>query len=301
MIMNKIIQGDCLEQLKKMKPKSIDVVLTDPPYFLDKLDNQWDTKKVHNAKNLGVVTSLPAGMKFDKQQGLAFYHWYLKVSVQLYRVLKPGGFFFSFSSPRLYHRMVCAMEDAGFNIRDSFIWLYTRSQPKAMSLNHFIRKMDLPEDEKETLINSLDGWKTPQVKSCFEPIAMGQKPVEDTFLNNKINYDISLMNTKVTQGKSKKMFPSNVIQDKEISFYTDKVFLAEKPTKKEKGVNNVHKTVKPLSVCKYLIALTTTSNSIVLDPFMGSGTTILACQQLARKYIGIELNQKYIEIAQERL
>jgi len=118
---DKIICGDALKILSDFNDNSIDLVLTDPPYFLDKLDNNWDFNVVSNHKNQKVVKSLPAGMKLEKGQGLRFYEWYLKVSQQLYRVLKPGGFFFSFSSPRLYHRMASAIEDAGFFIRDCFI------------------------------------------------------------------------------------------------------------------------------------------------------------------------------------
>ena len=69
----------------------------------------------------------------------------LKISKEIFRILKPGGFFFSFASPRLYHRMTCAIDDAGFEIRDSFIWLYTQNQPKAMSLNHFVKRLDISE------------------------------------------------------------------------------------------------------------------------------------------------------------
>ncbi|HOV32845.1 MAG TPA: site-specific DNA-methyltransferase [Candidatus Hydrogenedens sp.] len=70
----------------------------------------------------------------------------------------------------------------------------------------------------------------------------------------------------------------------------------------EKGEFNTHKTVKPLAICEYIIALTTFSkDSIVLDPFIGSGTTAVAAKRLGRKFIGIDINQEYIEIAQKRL
>ena len=88
------------------------------------------------------------------------------------RVLKPGGFFFSFSSPRRYHRLTCAVEDSGFLIRDTFLWLYLQNQPKAMSLNHFIERMPIPHEAKESLKSRLDGWKTPQIRSCYEPIVV---------------------------------------------------------------------------------------------------------------------------------
>ncbi|MCZ0933494.1 MAG: site-specific DNA-methyltransferase, partial [Oligoflexia bacterium] len=81
----------------------------------------------------------------------------------------------------------------------------------------------------------------------------------------------------------------------------DKVFLVDKPNKHEKGSFNQHKTVKPLSLFKYLIKLTTKKGSLVLDPFMGSGTTALACKELERQFIGVEINKQYIETAIKRL
>lgn len=112
-----------------------------------------------------VVTSLPSGMRFQRSQSYEFYEWYLSVSRELIRVLKPGAFFFSFSAPRLYHRCASAIEDAGFDIKDLFIWIYTQNQPKAMSLNHVIDRLDLLDEEKENLKQYLSGWKTPQIKS----------------------------------------------------------------------------------------------------------------------------------------
>ena len=61
-----------------------------------------------------------------------------------------------------------------------FLWLYTQNQMKAMGVNHFIEKLELPTPQKETLKERLNGWKTPQVKSCFEPIVMAQKPTDGT-------------------------------------------------------------------------------------------------------------------------
>ncbi|PIU61545.1 MAG: site-specific DNA-methyltransferase [Armatimonadetes bacterium CG07_land_8_20_14_0_80_40_9] len=300
-MINKIILGDAFEILPKIEDSSIDLVLTDPPYFLDKMDNKWKHKTVSTITNYcHVVKSLPPGMKFDKEQGKRFYEWYFKISKELYRVLKPGGFFFSFSSPRLYHRMVSAIDDAGFLIRDCFIWLYTQNQPKAMSLNHFIDKLDCDEKSKIKLKERLDGWKTPQIKSCFEPVVMAQKECEKTFLNNMLKYNVGLLNTNVKIGED--MFPSNVITTQEMYEIIDKCFLLPKPTKEEKGEFNIHKTVKPLAICEYIINLTTFSeDAIVLDPFVGSGTTAVAAKKLGRKFIGIDTNPEYVEITLKRL
>lgn len=297
---NQIICADVWELLPKIESNSIDVVLTDPPYFLDKLDNNWDHHKVSNQSNQYVIKSLPAGMKFEREQGKRFYNWYLAISEEVFRVLKPGGFFFSFSSPRLYHRMACAIDDAGFEIRDAFIWLYTQNQAKAMGLGHLINKMEIDQRAKNKLKEKLDGWKTPQIKSCFEPIAMAQKPVDRTYLNNMLKHDVGLFNSEVKIGNN--MYPSNVFTVENMNELIDRTFLLPKPTKKEKGEYNTHKTVKPLAICEYLIKLSAFArDAVVLDPFVGSGTTAVAAKKLGKNYIGIDLNHEYVRIAEKRL
>lgn len=299
-MINQIIWGDARVILPTIESNSVDLVLTDPPYFLDKMDNNWKHETVASTKYEHVVTSLPPGMKFDREQGKRFYMWYLEISKELYRVLKPGGFFFSFASPRLYHRMACAVDDAGFLIRDCFMWLYTQNQPKAMSLNHFIDKLDSDEKTKMRLKEKLHGWKTPQIKSCFEPIVMAQKQYEGTLLNNMLKYNVGLLNTNVPVGQN--MFPSNVITTEEIDEVIDRCFLLPKPTKEEKGEYNIHRTVKPLAICEYIIQLSTFSpDAIVLDPFVGSGTTAVAAKKLGRRFVGIDSNREYVDIALKRL
>ncbi len=301
-LLDKITCGDALSLLPKLPEASVDVVLTDPPYFLDKLDNGWDQKKVsRRLKSQLVVTSLPAGMKFDREQGKRFYEWYSLVASQLFRVLKPGGFFFSFSSPRLYHRMASAVDDAGFEVRDMFLWLYTQNQMKAMGLEHFINKLRaLSLLEQEEMKNRLRGWKTPQVKSCFEPMVMAQKPTEGTYLSNMQKHRVGLINTNVRVGDG--MFPANVSTTERIHELLDRVFLLPKPSPEEKGAENIHETVKPLALCQYLIALTAfADDAVVLDPFVGSGTTAVAAKRLGKQFIGCDINSSYVEIARQRL
>ena len=297
---NKIICADTLELLPQIEDNSIDVVLTDPPYFLDKLDNNWDYEEVSNQNNQYTIKSLPAGMKFDREQGKRFYAWYLGISKEIFRILKPGGFFFSFSSPRLYHRMTSAIDDAGFEIRDAFMWLYTQNQAKAMGVDHFIKKMNIDEKAKEKIKERRNGWKTPQIKSCFEPIAMAQKSVDQTYLNNMLKNEVGLFNTNVRIGDN--MYPANVFTIDSINELIDRAFLLPKPTKKEKGDYNDHKTVKPLAICEYLIKLSAFSkNAVILDPFIGSGTTAIAAKKLGKNYIGIDANEKYVKISEKRL
>jgi len=79
-------------------------------------------------------------------------------------------------------------------------------------------------------------------------------------------------------------------------------FYCGKATKKERGPGNDHPTVKPLSLMKYLLMLLSTPDGgVILDPFLGSGTTALAAKQLGRRCIAIELDEHYCEIAARRL
>jgi len=76
--------------------------------------------------------------------------------------------------------------------------------------------------------------------------------------------------------------------------------LVSKPNKTEKGENNTHITVKPLSLMEHLIQLFSKKNALVVDPFLGSGTTALACKNTERRCIGIELNEEYYNICIKR-
>ena len=295
-LLNRIILGNAFEVIKQIEDNAIDLVLTDPPYFLDKLDQKWSHEDVIKGKSSsGVVKNLPIGMKFDPMQSYKAYDWFYEVSRELIRVLKPGGWLLAFSHPRLYHRFACAAEDAGFYLRDTFIWLYTQNQPKAFSLQHFLKD----EDKDKELIELLKVYKVPKVKSCFEPIIVAQKPPEGSLLENFKKYKVGLFNTSVNLGNNK--FIANVMSTVSIEPIIDKYFLVEKPTKEERGSYNDHPFVKPVSLCKKLIEITTLPDAIVFDPFMGSGTTILASILIGRRYIGVEVNEHYYKIASKRL
>ena len=278
--------GDCFEHLKNIPDASIDMCLTDPPYFLDSLGDDWDSKAVEaNKAKKGPVTSLPKGMKFDRQQGYKFQEFMNRVSAEVFRVLKPGGFFISFSAARLYHRMTVAVEDAGFEVRDMVGWTY-QGQAKAFSQDHIINKQkNLSDDEKQDLITQLRGWKTPQLKPCIEPMCLAQKPTDGIYIDNWQKHGIGLMNTEVSWDGS---FPGNIIP-------------CSKPTKNEKGDYNNHVSVKPVKLCEHLIKLFTQPNATVLDPFLGSGTTLVACENTDRNCIGFELSSEYFAIIQQRL
>jgi len=293
--LDKVLVGDARLLLPKLPADSVDLVLTDPPYFLDKLDDSWTPERAApKTYRRQQVHHLPPGMRFDPEQGRRLYEWYLPIARELLRILKPGGFFFTFASPRLFHRVACAVEDAGFHLRDTFLWVYTQSQPKAMGLHHFIERLALPDAEKARLHECLRGWKTPQVKSVYEPIIVAQKPYEGTLLENFLRHQVGLFQTSVRVGQG--MFPANLLLVEASETVMDRYFLIEK----DKTVVE-HPTAKPVRLCKYLIELSTVEGAVVLDPFLGSGSTAIAAKHSGRHYIGIEVNGEYAACAEKRL
>jgi len=389
---------DCLEGMKLLDDNSIDSIVTDPPYELGFMGKKWDST------------------------GIAYN---VDLWKECLRVLKPGGHLLAFGGTRTYHRMTCAIEDAGFEIRDCIQWLYGSGFPKSHDISKAIDKKAGVEreiigtyqhpDGKSRNINShksnkdariadqnwgmkqsgfqpitapatpeakqWDGWGT-ALKPANEPIVLARKPIggktiaenvlmwgtgginiddcriETDELKNKVwnngsqrvhtggsptgSKEFHYSNGCVT-GNSIGRFPANVILDEEAGKLLDeqsgilksgalkpyqenhqnassykmnryktfiqpaneggasRFFYCAKASKKERGEGNNHPTVKPVSLIKYLVTLVTPPDGVCLDPFMGSGTTAIACINTGRNFIGFELDKHYCEIANERI
>lgn len=273
---------NCLTGLLRLPADSVHFVTTDPPYFLDGMDGDWDKSKLQKRVKPGVIGGLPAGMKFEKAQGTRLREFMHEVAVQMHRVLKPGGFAAVFSQARLAYAIGAALDDAGFEVRDMLAWRY-EGQAKAFSQEHFIRKMNISRSEKERLTRALSGRKTPQLKPQFEPILLAQKPREGTFINNWLAHQTGLMSP--AQSIVGEGFPGTVIE-------------VPKP---KTGGQFGHMTVKPVLVMRQLIRLFTIEGQTVLDPFLGSGTTAVAAMNDNRHFIGFEIDGDYVKIAKERV
>jgi site-specific DNA-methyltransferase (adenine-specific) len=274
---------DCFEMLRNIKDESVDLVLTDPPYFIDGLGDEWNSNKIKiSSTKASVVGGMPVGMKFDKNQSKRFYEFSLKCFNEYLRILKPGGFAISFSQARLYHSMAYAAEIEGFEIRDMLGWCY-EGQAKAFSQDHFINKRkDLSESDKQYIIKKLNNRKTPQLKPMIEPMVLAQKTKEGTFVDNFLKYNTGLID--VSKSLNEK-FPGNL-------------FTCPKPKKSE---FNIHPTVKPLRLIQILIEIFTVEGAIVVDPFLGSGTTAISALKTNRNLIGSELSEEYFKIINKRI
>jgi site-specific DNA-methyltransferase (adenine-specific) len=410
---NQVLHGNSLEVLKTLEDNSVDSIVTDPPYELGFMGKKWDST------------------------GIAYN---VELWKECLRVLKPGGHLLAFGGTRTYHRMACAIEDAGFEIRDCIQWLYgsgfpkshdiskaidkklgaerkvvgkrvhptLKNPPKVKSKAYHVESLDSDKSMESWDITApatdesryWDGWGT-ALKPANEPIVLARKPLsEKTIADNVLKWGTGGLNIdgcRIESGGEHKRayqptnhergvygkqtafqpsnkegrFPANVILDEEAGRMLDeqsgitksggtttkgaknnwgnprtplnnippsvggasRFFYCAKASKKERNMGledmpevisndgrdetlasgnmphnrgnvpkkNHHPTVKPIKLMGYLITLITPPNGIVLDPFFGSGTTGIAAVNLGFNYIGIELDEQYVEIARRRI
>lgn len=272
---------DCRKGMTKIATQSVSLILTDPPYFLDGMDDSWDTNRIKSRQKKGVIGGLPVGMKFDKAQGQNLYRFLKPIAEQWKRIIKPGGFVLCFSHPRLSHRATLALEDAGFEIRDMLAWRY-EGQAKAFKQDHFVRKRNLPSDEKERIIKALGGRKTPQLKPQMELIVLAQSPREGTFVDNWLQYQTGLIDVSDPIVENDR-FPGTVIP-------------VPKPREKFG-----HIAAKPVPLLRHLIRIFSVEGSTVCDPFAGSGSTGIAAHKERRDFIGFEIDKNMTKMANNRI
>lgn len=290
--------GDCVELIKEIQSDSIHLILSDIPYGIN--FEEWDV--IHNNKNNALLGTSPAqeqaGSIFktrgkplngwsqsDKNIPIEYYEWCKKWASEWYRVLKPGASCFIFAGRRMSHRCICAMEDSGFIFKDMIAWEKDAAAYRAQRISCvFDRRNDNENSEK------WKGWKVGNLRPLFEPILWFMKPypVGGTLTDNVLAYKVGAYNE--TALKESTLLNTGL----EICSNIIKV----RTTKDDHGL---HPTQKPLELMEILIKMTTTEGQIVLDPFCGSGTTLVAAKKLNRNYVGFEINEKYYKISYERL
>ena len=133
--------GDCVEVMRALPAESVDSVVTDPPYGIRFMGQAWDgadierrTKRNHG--NGGHPSASVEAGRYSRTLAASrsFQEWCAEWAQEALRVLKPGGFLLAFGGPRTWHRLACAIEDAGFEVRDNIAWLYGSGFPKSVNV-----------------------------------------------------------------------------------------------------------------------------------------------------------------------
>lgn len=188
--------GDCIEIMRTLDDNSIDAIVTDPPYELGFMGKSWDAS------------------------GIAYN---VDMWREALRVLKPGGHLLAFSGSRTYHRMTCAIEDAGFEVRDQIMWVYGSGFPKSLDVSKAIDKAAGAEREvigqekrgggrqfadgasgfargmvditvpSTDEARQWDGWGT-ALKPAHEPICVARKPLVGTVAANVLEFGAGALN-----------------------------------------------------------------------------------------------------------
>ena len=387
-----IFRGDCREVLRGLADSSIDAVVTDPPYELGFMGKAWDSSGVAYRVDL----------------------W-----GEVLRVLKPGGHLLAFGGSRTYHRLACAVEDAGFEIRDQIMWVYGSGFPKSLDVSKAIDKMAGAEREvvgqaKRTgkdagtygafagdnlltapatdAAKQWSGWGT-ALKPAHEPVVVARKPLVGTVAQNvllwgtgainidgcrvgtsdklsgghsssgqqmkdgwrrpwmddeeKVQANIERSRASVAKSEALGRWPANLIHDgsdEVLEHFPDakggqyparrgqavttgfasgqlteggarsmgddgsaaRFFYCAKAGRAERNAGldataNTHPTVKPVALMRYLVRLVTPPDGVVLDPFLGSGTTAVAAILEGKRWVGCELTEEYVPIIEGRV
>jgi DNA modification methylase len=275
----RLLVGDCRIRLGSLPDGSIDAVVCDPPYEVGIAGKAWDK----------------SGIAFDEQ-----------VWSQCLRVLAPGGLLVACGSPRTWHRLAVAIEDAGFEILDSIAWLYGQGKPPANN----------------------------RLKPGFEPLIVARKPGAQHHLNIEVgrlahragekaggtragepsaerrytqNSVLGLAQKPGIRGGSiDGRWPSNVALDADVAAELPKsqyFYCAKAPASQRPRVpsGERHPSVKPLDLMEWILSMVVPGGGTVLDPFLGSGTTAVAATKLGHPWIGCEITESYLPLIKARV
>lgn len=278
-----LINSDCVDAMKTINDSFIDVVITDIPYGISYSD--WDV--LHNNTNSALGGSskhqkedtsfkkrgkpINGWSEADKKIPYEYQEWCSKWAKELFRITKEGSPILIFSSRRLQHRVCNALEDNGFMIRDILIWEKDKCNAKAQRISNVLSKRGINDKKYQN-------YRLGNLAPYYEPIIFAMKPYKHTLTDCILENDIGGIYCDEDK------IPSNII----------KVNCNKK--------NLYHETEKPVDLIEKLINIfSINSEHIVLDFTMGSGTTGVACMKLGCKFIGIELDKNYFDIAEKRI
>jgi len=261
----KIYRGDCLEILAAIPENSVDLIFADPPYFLSN-----DGITCH----AGRMVSVNKG-DWDRSRGPDANHEFnRRWLAACQRVLKPNGTIWVSGTAHVIHSVGFAMQQLGYKLLNDIAWVKPNPPPN-LSCRYFTHAT-------ETLI-----WAAKNHKS-----------------RHTFNYKLMKKLAGGRQMKSVWVFgePGSRKQDASEDFLDGPVDVWEvaAPDRDEKRFGK-HPTQKPVALLERILHASSKPGDLVLDPFLGSGTTAIAAARLGRKFRGIEIERKWIDLARKRL
>lgn len=291
---DQVLVGDCREILRGFPGDIVSACITDPPYNYEFIGHKWDADEIERrldriqdsktlVKNIPYGSGLAGGVRNARwyervrNNNLEYQQWCFEWATEVFRVCKPGAVVAAFNSTRTMAHLQIALERAGFYARDCLVYRRSSGIPKGLNIASQMKKKGSPDWK------NWEGWHS-CLRSEWEAIVVVQKPLVTNYLETLSQYGVGLFRATNEDGS----FQSNILED---------------IPREKNGDYNVHCTVKPLALMEKLINLFVppTNEHIVLDPFAGSGTTLVAAKKLGRSFIGIEIVPEYIDIIQTRL
>jgi site-specific DNA-methyltransferase (adenine-specific) len=262
---DRIIQGDCLNVLPQMPSDSVDLIVTSPPYA----DNRKNTY---------------GGVRPDD-----YVNWFLPISAELMRVLKPEGTFILNIKEKVVEgerhtyvlEMILEMKKQGWLWTEEYIWHKKNCYPGKW-----------PNRFRDAWERCLQFNKQKKFNMYQDSVMVPMGDWAKSRLRNLSETDKQRDESKVQSGFGKNV--SNWLGRK-LAYPTNVLHLATESSNKN------HSAAFPLELPKWFIKLFSQTDALILDPFLGSGTTVVAAKMLERHYVGIELLPEYVKLADDNL
>jgi site-specific DNA-methyltransferase (adenine-specific) len=190
-------RGDCLDVLGQLAPDSFHACITDPPYHFGSIVKRWSkTGGADRAESrVGAFQRHSRGFMGQTWDGgdIAFRP---ETWAAVLRVLKPGAHLVAFGAPKNVHRLTCAIEDAGFEIRDCLMWLFGQGFPKSHDAEKALGKasdVDLFREHAGDVADKWAGYGS-ALKPAYEPIILARKPLAGTIQENLREHETGAIN-----------------------------------------------------------------------------------------------------------
>lgn len=319
----RLLEGDSLEVLGQLETESIDAVVTDPPYGIGWQNEHWDGGAIREAAAQAGRERLTPNEAFEVWTGL----W----AAQCARVMKPGAHLLAFGAARTFHRLACGLEDAGLEVRDVVMWLYGTGMSKSRHYPGGRATTLKPAFEPVVLARKPLAGTTEETIERFgtgalntEACRSGGRHPANVVAGHEPDCEeegcapgcaVAMLDAGAESGRAssgRRTAPSRFLYCPKVSRVEREAGCEELPThvldlfpnagpRPDGRTHNPHPTVKPLALMRWLVRLVCPPGGLLLDPFMGSGTSGAAAALEGRRFCGIELEPAYLKIAAARI